>query len=179
MCVRARDRDIIQPKAPLRKGEGLLCPSVPRAKDRARGQMSADDPCHAASTCTHSFLLSFFRSFVRSDHLRSTYILTHFLVGVCVRERVRVPLSTLHARVYMPLCDPARRWSLHAHGYCVSFVGIFGDAASLVPTWNMRFSGGKNTHRTLAPLYHDSLSLSFSCSFALCFCACSLFLHDA
>lgn len=38
---RARSHDIIQPKAPLlRKGEGLLCPSVPRAKDRS--QMSAD-----------------------------------------------------------------------------------------------------------------------------------------
>lgn len=32
--VRARGHDIIQPKAP-KKGEGLLCPSVPRAKDRA------------------------------------------------------------------------------------------------------------------------------------------------
>lgn len=40
--VRARGDDIIQPKAPPRKGEGLLCPSVPRAKDRARPDV---DPC--------------------------------------------------------------------------------------------------------------------------------------
>lgn len=39
---RARGDDIIQPKAPPRKGEGLLCPSVPRAKDRARPDV---DPC--------------------------------------------------------------------------------------------------------------------------------------
>lgn len=102
-CVRAGARayDIIQPKAPRRKGEGLLCPSVPRAKDR--GQMSADGSLR-----------------LRRHGTASLSVYTRAPAYPCARNHCRRRRTRA-------------RHPPNAHGYCVSFDGIFGDRVRLGP----------------------------------------------
>lgn len=84
-CVRARDHDIIQPKAPKKRGRSSL--SLGPSGEGPHGQMSADgDPCDCVDM--HALVRSLCLALLRL----SNHPLTHFLIGV--RAYACVPLLT-------------------------------------------------------------------------------------
>ena len=179
--VRASERPRYNPAQgpPKKRGRSSLSlgPSVPRAKDRgtARCRLTilATLRRHARTPFVRSFVGSFIRLLARIiyDLHAYVYMFTRFLIGVCVRVHARVFLSQRHTHAYASAIP--RRWSLHApHGYCVSFVGIFGDRGPRLPRSYQLGTCGFLEARTLAPLYQQLFSLSlFLSSVSRCSCA--------
>lgn len=111
--VRASERPRYNPTQGPPKKRGRSSLSLGPSGEGPRGQMSAH----------HGSLRLFARPPARPPALFAP-ILARFLIDARMCARVRVPTYTLPTWAHARVRHSSR--PVHAHGYCVSFVGIFG-----------------------------------------------------